>query len=60
VKLPDKGGDIVTKAWGPHPGKARGTGTPMQCWDTADGTRIELSDNQLTYTTPDHSVCEAP
>jgi hypothetical protein len=58
VTLPAKGGDIVTKAWGPRPGKARGTDTPMQCWDLADGTRVELQDNRLTYTTPDHSFCE--
>ncbi|MGN6104594.1 MAG: hypothetical protein ACTHU0_05795 [Kofleriaceae bacterium] len=58
VELPQKGAELVTKTWGPRPGKSRGLGSPMHCWDLADGTRLELDDNRLTYTTPDHSVCE--
>jgi len=58
VELPAKGAELVTKAWGARAGKARGLGSPMNCWDGPDGSVIELDDNRLTYTTKDHSVCE--
>jgi hypothetical protein len=58
VELPEKGAEMLTKAWGPHPGKARGLGSPMNCWDLGDGTRLELDGTRLTYTTPANSVCE--
>lgn len=58
VELPEKRADMVVKAWGARPHTTRGTGSPMHCWDTKDGVRIELSDNRLRYTTPEHSFCE--
>jgi hypothetical protein len=58
VELPPRGAELVTKAWGPRPGKARGTGTPMQCWDLGDGNLVELEDKRLTYTIKDRSYCE--
>jgi hypothetical protein len=58
VELPQDGGKLVTKAWGEHPGKARGTDSPMQCWDLGDGTRFELEDDRLTWTTTANSYCD--
>jgi hypothetical protein len=60
VELPPRGAELVLKAWGPHPGKSRAVDpgdTPLHCWDTPDGARIEL-DVRLTYTTPEASFCE--
>jgi hypothetical protein len=58
VNLPSGGGEKLAKAWGPRPGKARGTGSPMNCWDLPDGTRFEQSDDRITFTTAANSVCE--
>jgi hypothetical protein len=58
VELPAGSGEKLVKAWGAHPGKARGTNSPMNCWDLADGTRIELDGSRVTYTTKENSVCD--
>lgn len=58
VQLPKRGDERVVKAWGPRPGKSRGLGSPMNCWDGPDGTLIELEDSRLTYTIKDRSLCE--
>lgn len=58
VELPRKGGEKLVKAWGAKPGKARGTGSPMNCWDLGDGTMMQLQDDRLEWTTPANSVCE--
>lgn len=58
VDLPPKGGEKLVKAWGAKPGKARGTGSDMNCWDLGDGTLMTLQDDRLEYTTTANSVCD--
>ena len=58
IKLPERGPDLVVKAWGARPGTTRGHGGPMHCWDMKDGNKIELTGTELRYTTPERSVCE--
>jgi len=64
VQLPKRGAELALKAWGPRPATTRGTGTPINCWDTADKSmRIELSSDDsatLSYSRPEMSFCEVP
>ena len=63
-KIPTGEVELMAKAWGPpKAGKARGTGTPMQCWDTADNSwRVELEPDgdpvHVTFVPPGKGFCE--
>ena len=58
IELPKRGGERVVKAWGPRPGKSRGLGSPMNCWDGPDGTLSERGATRRTYPNKDRGLCE--
>jgi len=66
IAMPGTGIAAMEKAWGPgKKGKTRGTGSPMECWETADKTmRVEAripdapsEKTSVDIVPPERSLC---